>query len=473
LDTIKKIENIISLIDNSIKEDPDLLLTWWNIIKTWYDKIVDEYRIILENSWEWLATYQSELINQTGISNLKIKFTNVSWYFIEVSKTNLWKIPDDFILKQTLVNSSRFITIKLKEFEQKFLEAQDSLSQREYEIFQEIREKILDWYSYVKNVSKDISYIDFVISLSKVAYNNNYSKPKIHNSYELDIKNARHPVIEQIQSDFISNDLTLKNKDFIHVITWPNMWGKSTYLRQNALIILMAHIWSFIPARQAKIPLTDKIFSRVWASDNLYFGQSTFMVEMQEVANILNNSTKKSFIIIDEVWRWTSTYDGMSLAWAILKNIHDKIKAKTLFATHYHELIDKSKTLSWVKNFSVAVWENDENIVFLRKVIEWWVSKSYWLEVAKLAWINNEILKEAKNMLKLLEYENNKINFYQLSLINSINDNDIKNREDIEEKKCLLEDELKEIDVNNLTPIEALNLIDKLKWKLNESSKNI
>lgn len=466
MNTIKKIEEIIKLIDESIKEDSDLLLTWWNIIKTWYDKTVDEYRIVLQNSWEWLAAYQNELIEQTGVSNLKIKFTNVSWYFIEVSKSNLWKIPDDFILKQTLVNSSRFITIKLKEFEQKFLEAQNSLSQREYEIFQEVREEILDWYASIKDASKDIAYIDFITSLSKVAYNNNYSKPKIHTWYKIDIKNWRHPIIEQIQTDFISNDLELTNKDYIHIITWPNMWGKSTFLRQNALIILMAHIWSFVPARKAKISLTDKIFSRVWASDNLYFWQSTFMVEMQEVANILNNSTKNSFIIIDEVWRWTSTYDGMSLAWAILKNIHDKIQAKTLFATHYHELIDKSKVLSWVKNFSVAVWENDENIVFLRKVIEWWVSKSYWLEVAKLAWINNDILKEAKNMLKLLEYENNKINFSQLSLINSVNDNDVENKKDIEEKKCLLEEQLKEIDINNLTPIEALNLINKLKWKI-------
>jgi len=471
LNTIKKIEDIIKLIDESIKEDSDLLLTWWNIIKNWYDKIVDDYRVILQNSWDWLAKYQSELIEKTWILNLKIKFTNVSGYFIEVSKSNLSKISDDFVLKQTLVNSSRFITLKLKEFEQKFLEAQNSLSQREYEIFQEIREKILDWYSSIKNVSKDIAYIDFIISLSKVAYNNNYSKPKIYAWYNIDIKNWRHPIIEQIQSDFISNNLELTNKDYIHIITWPNMWGKSTFLRQNALIILMAHIWSFIPAKQAKISLTDKIFSRVWASDNLYFWQSTFMVEMQEVANILNNSTKKSFIIIDEVWRWTSTYDGMSLAWAILKNIHDKIEAKTLFATHYHELIEKSKVLSWVKNFSVAVWENNENIVFLRKVVEWWVSKSYWLEVAKLAWINNDILREAKNMLKLLEFEGKKADFSQLRLLDTITPKiEIVEKEVFKNSK--IEQKLRKIDVNNLTPIEALNLLNELKSKINENNKD-
>ena len=236
------------------------------------------------------------------------------------------------------------------------------------------------------------------------------------------------------------------------------MWWKSTFLRQNALIILMAHIWSFVPAKKANIPLTDKIFSRVWASDNLFLGQSTFMVEMQEVANILNNSTKNSFVIIDEVWRWTSTYDGMSLAWAILRENHDKIKAKTLFATHYHELIDESKALKWVKNFSVAVWENDENLVFLRKIISWEIKKSFWLEVAKIAWISESVLSEAKSMLRNLEQKHNKPFATQLFSLEP----EIK----YVEKNSVLEEELKKIDLNSLTPLDALNTLFELKKKI-------
>ncbi len=462
---MEKIKQIIDLIDSSIKEDADLLLTGGNIIKSEYDEKVREYREILENSWEWLVKYQQKLIEEIGITNLKIKFTNVSGYFIEVSKSNLSKIPDYFILKQTLVNSSRFVTIELKEFEQKFLEAQNSLASREYEIFQQVREKILDSFSEIKNISEKTAFLDFEVSLSNIAYKNNYNKPELHNWYDLKIVSWRHPVIEQIERDFISNDLNLSKSDYIHIITWPNMGWKSTFLRQNALIVLMSHIWSFIPARSAKIPLTDKIFSRVWASDNLFLGQSTFMVEMQEVANILNNSTKKSFIIIDEVWRWTSTYDGMSIAWAILKELHDNIKAKTLFATHYHELIEKSKDLKWVKNFSVAVGENNENIVFLRKIIPGGVSKSYWLEVAKLAWLNNKVLDEARKMLKILEFEINSQNFTQLSLVDKI-EPEIKIVEKEVFRDSIVEQKIRKININNLTPIEALNLLSELKWKI-------
>ena len=253
----------------------------------------------------------------------------------------------------------------------------------------------------------------------------------------------------------------LNNKSYVSIITWPNMWWKSTYLRQNALIILMAHIWSFVPAKEAKIPLTDKIFSRVWASDNLFVWSSTFMVEMQEVANILNNSTKNSFVIIDEVWRWTSTYDWMSLAWAILRQNHDNIKAKTLFATHYHELVDESKTLKWVANFSVAVWENDDNIVFLRKIIPWSIKKSYWIEVARLAWLPRNVIDEANWFLRKFEQTHS---FSQLSLWSLW----VKVEEKIvyRDKESEIENEIKKIDLNNLTPIQALNILSELKSKV-------
>lgn len=463
MDNIKK---VIDLIDSAIKSDPENLLTSWNIIADGYSKEVDNYREIIKTSKDWLSEYQSRLIEQTWITTLKIKFTNVAGYFIEVPKSQTSKIPDDFIQKQTLVNASRYVSLELKEFEQRFIEAQNTLSELEYDLFQGVREELLNYYKPIKDLSNSAAVLDFSSALSRVAYENNYEKPKIKDSYKLKIHGARHPVIEQIEKDFISNDLELSKKSFVHIITWPNMWWKSTFLRQNALIVLMSHIWSYVPAREASIPLTDRIFSRVWASDNLFYGQSTFMVEMQEVANIINNSTEKSFVIIDEVWRWTSTYDGMSLAWAILKENHDKIKAKTLFATHYHELIDKAKDLSGIDNFSVAVWENEENLVFLRKIVPGWIKKSFWLEVAKLAWVNNSIIKEARKMLKTLEIEHNSLKTKQLNiweLIDEVNTKEEKYTSAIEQK-------LQKINLDNLTPIEALNKLSELK-KLAQDEK--
>ncbi len=457
---MKNILEIIKLLDISIKEDANNLLTGWNIIKTWYDKKIDNYRDFINNSKDWLIDYQIKLQKETNIQKLKIKYTNILWYFIEIPKSSLKYIKEDFIHKQTLVNVARFVTKELKEFEQKIIEWENFLFEREYDIFQEIREEILSNFWELKNLSKNIAFLDFWVSLANVAYNHNFSKPTLSYDSELIIKRGRHPIIESNWQEFISNDLSLNSSNYINIITWPNMWWKSTFLRQNALIILLSHIWSYVPAKKAIIPLTDKIFSRVWAQDNLYLWQSTFMVEMQEVANILNNSTKKSFIIIDEVWRWTSTYDGMSLAWAILKYLHDKIKAKVLFATHYHELTKKSWLLKWVKNYSVAVWENSDNLIFLRKVIPWWIKKSYWIEVAQIAWLSNNVILEAKKMLKTLEKIEDKDN-YQLSLwdFNTNNSSKI----EIIYKDSILNKELDKLDVNNLTPLEAINELNRLK----------
>ena len=455
---MKKILNIIDIIDSAIKEDPVNTLTSGWIINDWYNNEIDKYRNIIKNSKDWLTNYQAKLIEQSEISKLKIKYTNASWYFIEISKNQINNVPDNFIHKQSLVNTSRFITSELKDFEKDLMQAEWILSELEYNIFLDVREKILEWFEDVKTISTKSWFIDFGAALAEVAYKSNYSKPKINNKYSLKINNWRHPIIEQIQKDFISNSLELDKKSFVHTITWPNMWGKSTFLRQNALIILMAHIWSFIPASNSEISLTDKLFSRVWATDNLYLGQSTFMVEMQEVANILNNSTKNSFVIIDEVGRWTSTFDWMSLAWAILKENHDNIKAKTLFATHYHELIDESKSLKWVENFSVAVWENEDNLLFLRKIIPWWMKKSYWLQVAKLAWVWDNVLNTAKDMLVKLENEKNP----QLSLwlLNKNHNNNV-----IKEiiKESDIEKQIKNLDINSISPIEALNFLYKIK----------
>ncbi len=460
---MQEIQKIIDLLDKSIKEDPNNLITWWEIIKDWYDEKVDEYREIINNSKNWLLNYQMSLQEQTGISNLKIKYTWALWYFIEVSKTNVSKIPDDFIHRQTLVNASRFTTLKLKEFEQKLIEWESLLFEREYNIFSEIREEILKEFWSIKKLSQKTAFMDFEASLAQVAYENNYTKPTISENKTIEIESWRHSIIEQNWEEFISNNLALNQEDYIHIITWPNMWWKSTFLRQNALIVLLTHIWSFVPAKKAHIPIVDKIFSRVWAQDNLYLWQSTFMVEMQEVANIINNSTENSFVIIDEVWRGTSTYDGMSLAWAILKTNHDKIKAKTLFATHYHELVDKSASLKWVTNHSVAVGENEDNLVFLRKIIPWAIKKSYWIEVARIAWLWPTVIKEARAMLKELELEHNIWKANQLSLINIDLENMWKTQDREEDKQLnMLKEEIESIDINNLTPLSALNKISEL-----------
>ncbi len=457
---MKNIKNIIKLIDDAIKEDAELNIMWWWIIKDWYNKDVDFFSDIISNSNNWLAEYQLNLSTKYWINSLKIKHTNASGYFIEIPKSQINKVPDEFIHKQSLVNASRFITEELIEFQEKILWAEWKKSEKEYEIFSEVRDLILNSFDEIKIIWEKIGYIDFLTWLSQVAYDFNYIKPKINDNYNLDIVWWRHAVIEQNNNDFISNNLNLTNKKFIHIITWPNMWWKSTFLRQNALIVLLTHIWSFVPAKSANIPLTDKIFSRIGASDNLFLGESTFMVEMQEVANILNNSTDKSFIIIDEVWRGTSTYDWMSLAWAILKENHDNIKSKTLFATHYHELIDESKTLKGVDNFSVAVWENEENLVFLRKIIPGWIKKSFWLEVAKIAWLSNSTITEARLMLKKLELSHNKISWIQMIISD---DDSLKNIKKVSKCNSELTQKIKNINVNNLTPLDALNLINELK----------
>lgn len=456
---MENIKNIIDLIDIAIKEDAENNIMWGEIISDNFDEKVDHYRKLVNNSKDWLINYQSELSKISWINLLKIKYTSVSGYFIEIPKSQVSKVPNIFVFKQTLVNASRFITPKLKEFEWEILDAEWKKTEREYEIFLEIREKILDSFNDIKAISDKTAFIDFIASMWELAYSSNFVKPEINKNYNLEIIWWRHIVIEQTEKDFISNDLNLSNNKYIHIITWPNMGWKSTFLRQNALIVLLAHIGSFVPAKKAIIPLTDKIFSRIWANDNLFLWQSTFMVEMQEIANILNNSTKNSFVIIDEVWRWTSTYDGMSLAWAILKENHDNIKAKTLFATHYHELIDESKNLKWVVNFSVAVWENEENLVFLRKIIPGWIKKSFWLEVAKIAGLSKSTILEAKKMLKLLELEHSKISWTQLSLT-------AEPIIEYVEKESEIEQLLKQIDVNNLTPMEALNKLNELKRRL-------
>ncbi len=459
---MQEIVNIISLIDTAISDDPNNSLFWWNIIKNWYSSDIDEARDIITHSKDWLANYQSDLAKKSWIGGIKIKYTNAAGYFIEMGKSYINEVPNDFIHKQTLVNAIRYSTQELDDFSKKMYQSESQLSQMEYDTFCSVRVQILASFDTMKKISEKITYIDYISSLWLCAYKNNYSKPKMSLSYELKINSGRHPIIETIEPDFISNSLRLDNSNFVHIITWPNMWWKSTFLRQNALIILLSHIWSFVPSSNSIIPLTDKLFSRVWATDNLYLGQSTFMVEMQEVAYILNNSTEKSFVIIDEVWRGTSTYDGISLAWAILLYNHNNIKAKTLFATHYHELVDESKILNNTKNFSVAVWENDENIVFLRKIIPGWIKKSYGHQVAQLAGIPKEVILCAQEMLKKLEVSStSKNNQFQLQIwsMNSMNSEKILIKRNEREPVSETYKKIQALELDQLTAKEALDVL--------------
>lgn len=466
------LDELIDLLEHSIKEDAENLITAWNIIKDGYSSSIDADRALVQEAHKWISDYQTELIETLWVTTLKIKYTNNSWYFIEVPKSQVWKVPDNFVQRQTLTQASRYTTEKLSDFESKLLSASSNLFEKEYNEFLNIRNTVLWQFWKLYELSKKIAYIDFYSNAAFLSHSRWYSTPKISNNNGVKIEWGRHPIIELSEEKFISNDLKLSQKEFIHVITWPNMWWKSTFLRQNALLILMTHMWYDIPCEKAEIWLIDKIFSRVWAGDNIFLGQSTFMVEMQEISYILRNSSASSFIIIDEIGRGTSTYDGMSLAWSILEYIHDTIGAKTLFATHYHEIIDHAGSLKGVKNFSVAVGEDNGDLVFLRKVIAGWIKKSYGIEVAKLAWIPQEVLKNAKNML--LEMKN-KNDFHQLSLDTSI--------ENIAQEPLILDDNneayvsivsmLEDIDVNNTSPLESLAYIEKMQSEIKKLEKNL
>jgi len=332
----KCIDNVIAIINESIDDEPSATLSEVGIIKTGFNKEVDEIRSLRQNSKQILTKMQSDEVSRTGISSLKISFNSVFGYYIEVTKTHISKVPDNYIRKQTLANAERYITQELKELEEKILSSEDKLIKLEQVLFIEVRNKVAEFITEIQEVAEIIAEIDCYISFAKVAKNNRYIKPEIVEENILNIKDSRHPVIERIVGDFVPNSVEFSDQALIHILTGPNMSGKSTYIRQVALITLMAQIGSFVPAQSMQWSLTDRIFTRVGATDNLSKGESTFMVEMNETANILNNATQKSLIILDEVGRGTSTYDGVAIAWSIIEFIFEKLKAKTLFATHYH-----------------------------------------------------------------------------------------------------------------------------------------
>ena len=474
------LEDLYTLLEASITEDPPLAVKEGGIIREGYNEQVDTYRNSKTQGKSWLAQLEAEEKEKTGIRNLKIKYNKVFGYYLEVTNSFKDLVPEYYTRKQTLTNAERYITPKLKELEDMILGAEDKLFALEYDLFCQVREELAAQIPRIQETAKAIAQLDVYASLSVVAQRNNYVRPTVNTKGVIDIKNGRHPVVEKmINNDmFIANDTYLDNgSKRVSVITGPNMAGKSTYMRQTALIVLMAQIGSFVPAEKAKIGVVDRIFTRVGASDDLASGQSTFMVEMTEVANILRNATAKSLLILDEIGRGTSTFDGLSIAWAVIEHISNTklLGAKTLFATHYHELTELEGKIPGVNNYCIAVKERGDDIVFLRKIVKGGADKSYGIQVAKLAGVPDSVLDRAKELVDELVHtditstfkdlaENSRktkpkavhydeVDLEQISLFDTVQDQDI-----IEE--------LKNLDITMLTPMDAINTLYRLQNKL-------
>ncbi len=410
---IQEFPKLSHLIQQAIVDDPPLALKEGGLIKSGFDPYLDELHAAMHSGKAWIAQLQQQEIERTGIKSLKIRFNSVFGYFIEVTKSNLAQVPAHYIRKQTVATGERFVTPELKEMENKILGAEERSVKLEYELFQKVREVTVQHSAAIQSTARAIGTLDVLATFAEVARHHHYVCPVIDDKNILEIVDGRHPVLEQVmQTDpnhmgkggFIPNDTRLDlEQSQVILITGPNMAGKSTYIRQVALIVLMAQMGSFVPAKSAHIGLVDRIFTRIGASDDLTHGQSTFMVEMNETANILNNATEKSLVILDEIGRGTSTYDGISIAWAVAEYLHDRIQAKTLFATHYHELTNLSRCFPRVKNFNVAVREWNDQIIFLRKIQPGGADKSYGIQVARLAGLPHEVIDRAKQMLQKLE----------------------------------------------------------------------
>ena len=465
---LDELQDVKALIEKSIVEDPPMTMKDGGIIKFGYDEEIDKLKTATTEGKNWIIKLEAEEREKTGIKNLKIGYNKVFGYFIEVTKSNLSQVPERYVRKQTLTNAERYITEELKNIENQVLGAEEKVINLEYNAFVEIRCEIAKNIKRLQKSSNVVSTLDVLTSFATVAEDMNYCMPLVDNSGKIDIKEGRHPVIEKMLGvgSFIANDTYLdKDEDRLSIITGPNMAGKSTYMRQVALITLMAQIGSFVPATEAKIGVVDKIFTRVGASDDLSMGQSTFMVEMMEVATILKEATENSLVILDEIGRGTSTYDGLSIAWAVAEYIADKEKcgAKTLFATHYHELTELEEKLDGVKNYSIAVKEKGEDIIFLRKIISGGTDESYGIHVARLAGVPKTVTQRADGILKSLEKKN---------ILNG-------KKQEKESKKVVegqfdmfnyklaeIAHEVDKINLNELTPIDALNVLVRIKEKM-------
>jgi DNA mismatch repair protein MutS len=402
---VTELPDLVELIGRAITDEPPLAVKEGGLIRDGFDPALDELRTAMRGGKDWIAKLQQDEITRTGIQSLKVRFNSVFGYYIEVTKANLDKVPSDYVRKQTIANGERYVTPELKEMEGKILGAEERGVKLEYELFQRVREAVLGRLAEIQQTAAALAQLDVLGSFAETARLYNYCRPQIGDQGVLFIRDGRHPVLEQNLSEerFVPNDARLDGETQIALITGPNMAGKSTYIRQVALLALLAHTGSFIPAAEARIGLLDRIFTRIGASDDLTRGQSTFMVEMCETANILNNATPRSLVILDEIGRGTSTFDGLSLAWSIVEHLHNQVGAKTLFATHYHELTELAARLPRLKNFNVAVREWHEQIVFLRKIVAGGTDKSYGIQVARLAGVPRSVLERAKEILGNLE----------------------------------------------------------------------
>ena len=463
---LDELTDIHDLIEEAIVDEPPMTIKEGNLIKIGYNAEIDTLKKATTQGKTWLVELETKEREATGIKNLKVGFNKVFGYYIEVSKSNVGLVPDRYIRKQTLTTGERYITEELKNLENQILGAEERVINLEYNAFTEVREDIERKIKRVQKTAEVISNLDVLCSFANVAEDMGYVEPIVDNSGVIDIKDGRHPVIEKMipSGSFVPNDTYLDKDDSrLAIITGPNMAGKSTYMRQVALITLMAQVGSFVPASSARIGIVDKIFTRVGASDDLAMGQSTFMVEMMEVATILKNATSNSLVILDEIGRGTSTYDGLSIAWAVAEYIADKEKsgAKTLFATHYHELVDLENKLDGIKNYSIAVKEKGEDIIFLRKIVNGGTDESYGVHVARLAGVPKDVTKRANEILRSLERKN------------IMNGKTIENKKQVagqldmgNYKLAELAEEIDKIDLNSLTPIDALNTLVKIKEKM-------
>ncbi len=481
-EALDPLEDLYGLIEAAIVDDPPLAVKEGGIIKEGFHEEADRLRQAKTEGKTWLARLEAEEREKTGIKNLKIKFNKVFGYYFEVTNSFKGQVPDYFIRKQTLANAERYTTDKLKELEDVILGAEDKLFSLEYDLFCQVRDSIGAQVGRIQKTAKALAGIDVFCSFSLVATRNNYAKPRINEKGVIHIKNGRHPVVELMLKDrlFVSNDTLLDNsKNRISIITGPNMAGKSTYMRQTALIVLMAQMGCFVPADEADIGICDRIFTRVGASDDLASGQSTFMVEMTEVANILRNATRSSLIILDEIGRGTSTFDGLSIAWAVVEHISNTrtLGAKTLFATHYHELTELEGTMSGVNNYCIAVKEQGDDIVFLRKIIKGGADKSYGIQVAKLAGVPQQVIDRAGELVEELSSADITVRAREIARQNATvsQRKTITRPDEVDLNQMTLFDtvksediisEIESIQINEITPMEALNILSRLQGKL-------
>ncbi|NOZ61539.1 MAG: DNA mismatch repair protein MutS [Calditrichaeota bacterium] len=469
---LHELPEVVDEIEAALVEEPPLSVVDGGLIKRGYNEELDQLREIAFSGKDWIARMQQSERERTGIPSLKVGYNKVFGYYIEITKPHLAKVPTNYMRKQTLVNAERFITPELKEYEEKIVGAEEKIIELEFQLFDQIRQHVSRRVREIQENARQIGDLDCLLNFAQISRDNDYNRPQITSGDEIDIKEGRHPVVEQLLpagESFVPNDVYANNSsDQILIITGPNMAGKSTYLRQVGLIVLMAQIGCFVPAREAKMGLVDKLFTRVGASDNLAGGESTFLMEMNETANILNNATTKSLILLDEIGRGTSTFDGLSIAWSVAEYLHNTsaVAAKTLFATHYHELTELARILPRVKNYNVAVKEWGDQVIFLRKIVAGGCDNSYGIHVAQLAGLPRIVIERARQVLSNLEKDEfTETRTPRLARPRSPEGKQIvpSQLDFFSRQETALREKLKEIDVNQLTPLEALNTLSELK----------